>query len=105
MGPLEALLRKAKHLIETVGWYQGALAHRDTKDQIVGYCAMGAICYANGKTDYDLIRSAKNLLRKGAGLDPDTLLGVDWNDDGSRTKEEVLKAFDAAIALAMKDGL
>lgn len=95
------ILRKARELIETKGWTQGAYA-RSAKGEPVDwynkracqFCLNGALNYAEGLAfvSYD----GRELIREAVGQ-PNT---IKWNDEPTRTKAEVLAVFDRAIALA-----
>ena len=100
------LLRKAKRVIETKGWTQNKY---HTKGD--GYCVAGAIVqaehpksfkeksyFANDRTDgpFKYLRLAIRVRRNYPVSQ--------WNDRHSRTKKQVLAAFDRAIALAKEVG-
>jgi len=105
LSPVD-VLRKAKALIEEKGWHQGAY-----QGPTGCLCVRGA-CYAAAGLDL-----ASPEFDSAAAMDAETaqyLLGeqVDvhllgslaaWNDRPGRTKEEVIAAFDKAIALAEQE--
>lgn len=100
MIPKKVLIGARKLLAEK-GWCQGAYA-RDLKGQPVwefvgskapvAYCALGAIIESAGGAGEE----ARNVF--SSVIDNNGLPA--WNDHPSRTKEEVLTAFDQAIKLA-----
>jgi hypothetical protein len=100
MNTLEAL-KAGRDRIEQ-GWSQSA-AFRSSDgavtyipDEAVAWCAYGAICIGHVGTPHNLAhRTLVNVIGEGGGLSI-------WNDDPSRTKEDVLAAYDKAIRLAEK---
>ena len=100
------ILIAAKAELLTRGWYQGAFENPAAG----GVCAIGALnCAVSGQADMfewsdvaeDVQRAhvrAWQLLESAIGCGS---AGVHvWNDDPARTPEEVLQAFDLALALA-----
>lgn len=88
------LLVFGKSRIEQYGWIQ----HRfGTK--AVGFCMAGSMIPDGGRVS-EFANAADQCLRKVIG---ENSIGK-WNDMPGRTKEEVLEAFDKAIALAEKEG-
>ena len=106
---VKEVLIAAKYLLKNVGWCQKYYAKKhdrglwinlytDLKDQfsseeakeIIGFCSVGAI-RAVEATEIGLKTSA---IAKLPGI------LADWNDDPSRTKKQVLAAFDQAIKSA-----
>lgn len=59
---------------------------------VVACCAIGAVCEGNAPGVDTEDQIAKALGFEGAGE------LIDWNDDPSRTKEDVLARFDTVIA-------
>ena len=93
MTPHE-ILRQAKAMILRCGWVQVTFADAG------GLCPIGAIHRVpqSALRDQD---TAKQLYAVAVGIDgecPWNVIG--WNDAPGRTPEEVLEAFDRAIALA-----
>ena len=93
----------ARALIEK-GWATGIWA-RDADGEYcdaqspsaVCWCSAGAIAAARGMIEFDALYTPEaSLLRGAIGGKPIP----QWNDDLDRTKDEVLAAFDRAIALA-----
>lgn len=80
------LLMAARERIER-GWCQGAGRSRE------GVCAIVALADAAEPDDREAFTAAHLLMSRivGGGLS-------DWNDAPGRTKEEILVAFDRAIA-------
>lgn len=75
---------KAWELLETSGWCQG-VSIRERSDRTLAYCAMAAIFESySGHTA--LRNQALALLQSRVPRGGITL----WNDDPSRTKEEVV---------------
>lgn len=93
-------LLAARTLIDCEGWTQEDYA-RDSEGQCVDYtdpnavcfCALGAVYVSNSNSD---VRAWVN----GHLQDviPPSRYVHEWNDAHGRTKEEVLAAFDRAIA-------
>ena len=96
------VLRAARAKIEQ-GWCQGESARgsRGTyidpaASEAQEWCPLGAldyVCYRNAYSYYDGARTALAKAMRSASVS-------DWNDMLGRTKEEVLAAFDRAIAAA-----
>lgn len=96
MTKIADILRNGKLLIETHGWGQGdgAMPPRG------GYCVLTAIAGDKDTYHYDAIR----VFERANNLDTESAPAIyDWNDAPGRTKEEVLAAFDKAIALAEQE--
>lgn len=91
MTPKEILV-EAKRLLEEKGWCQGVF-----QDEGSRYCSVEAVCQAMTLPDHET--SADEGLIILASVIGNTAID-EWNDDPSRTKEEVLTAFDKAIKLA-----
>lgn len=96
---LADILRAGKANIERRGWAQGDVAV---------FCGPpdGPCCVATSLPklgdDYDRSLLAIDLFKQINNIDP--MIGIgEWNDDPARTKEEVLTAFDKAIALAEQE--
>jgi hypothetical protein len=104
VDPVRDLLIKARGLLVDKGWCQGDYV----KDGAL--CCLGAIGAACGGTADDPFLK-RRIMRTVAQSDTyhagycrlADAIGGDlisaWNDDNYRTKEEVLAAFDRAIAL------
>ena len=99
------VLRAARAKI-VQGWTQGAFA-RDAEgrstpwqgDEAVCWCAMGAIGCVGPDHD-DIAESVLIALQRAIGPTGYTAISH-FNDADGRTKDDVLAAFDRAIALAM----
>jgi hypothetical protein len=96
----EALIR-ARAKVES-GWSQGAYARNSAGHIVsadhpfaVAFCPAGAII-AETPFDVDTWRAAHAAFRRALGI---TSL-FEWNDAPSRTRADVLAAFDRAIAAA-----
>ena len=99
------VLRRAMELITPEGaWIQGQ-ARRDANPAIgrpAGYCAGGAMNWAAGNfvlsgiTRWDLCQRAFRAFEQAVGCEAIP----DWNDNSSRTQEDVLLAFKRAIEIA-----
>lgn len=105
MTPQDVLI-EARRLIAEKGWTQRDFAGLGYDDpcsydnpRATCFCADGAIRRAALSHPDDVRHNARDFLEQAA----DTLNIWDWNDDESRTKDEVLAAFDKAIALSAKD--
>lgn len=96
---LSEILRAGKQRIETLGWCQGdekAMGH----DGKLGYCTATAMCDGDLKSSLDAI----GFLKKVNGIDDKAGIFV-WNDAPERTKEDVIAAYDKAIAEAELNGI
>ena len=104
MSNVAETLEKAADVLETIGWVQGASAQYGYGpdghiDQIVGYCASGALHRVSG-LEYEGAMSAMACEIVGChgdhsghllwpiGLRSATVVG--WNDEPGRTKYEVI---------------
>jgi hypothetical protein len=84
------VLDDAADRLEREGWIQGDLVTGD------GFCALGALLQANTAKDrLDARDALGRVLGIAPALTPGTWL-TGWNDDPSRTKQQVLDAFRAA---------
>ena len=95
------ILIAAKQELLTRGWHQGGLL-----DPVTGaVCALGAMSCAVGALSLAGLRALEGFdratfcLQNALGVEPVWGIGA-WNDEPARTPEEVLQAFDRAIALA-----
>lgn len=113
---MSELLAKAKELLEKYGWTQRDYGGAFLSECIEPMCAVGAIRQAAGQTgdtgyfkDPEVLKAFDQLVRSVCG-NAELKLGRNndefnesliliWNDHESRTKEEVLAAFDRAIEL------
>ena len=98
------VLREARRLIADMGWCRGHFALNaagldvnECDPDARAFCSSGAIWRAADADNRKFV-AAKSLLL--AAIHPSTLVG--FNDDPGRTREEVIAAFDRAIALAEK---
>lgn len=82
----------AKKAIEKYGW-----TRLNFGNEAVGYCMRGALRRAYPIDD--LATPAYALLKEVTGVGRFGFVST-WNDELGRTKEEVLAAFEKAIALA-----
>jgi hypothetical protein len=89
---ISEILRAGKQRIERFGWVQGDIAVAAAGDD-GPFCAATAMPCAMGAG------AAIEFFKKAIDLDPKNGLG-EWNDAPERTKEEVLAAYDKAIAAA-----
>ena len=88
------ILRGAKEKIEKHGWIQNSYGSDE-----IGFCSSGAIQSFVGLPRNQCARlchPAMIAVRNAVG----EYCIPEWNDRPGRTKEEVLAAFDKAIALA-----
>lgn len=92
---LKDTLVEARSLIQNVGWAQGSYAAYGEGKQVIGYCALGAICATHASPEIRHIAimrlSEQTIQYNGSDI-------VSYNDAEGRTKEEVLAVFDAVIA-------
>lgn len=105
-------LEKAKSLIDAPEkWTQGAWARGAKGGRVTFYhseaacfCAQGAIMKAAYYHQVDgpmpSINKAKDALLSAINLNANEISIHEWNDSLYRTHEEVMEAFDKAIALA-----
>jgi len=106
MKTTAGILIAAKSALLRRGWYQGDYALTDGDERDGPVCAYGAINVAisgdpfNYDLDTDKSHRALSLLRKAIGTGMDI---PHWNDNELRQPEEILDAFDRAIALALAD--
>ena len=98
------ILIAAKQELLTRGWAQGGAEHYATGE----VCVMGALGYALygkalGSLMFTGVDEASEYFKQAAcphaSGEAYTVVAL-WNDDPARTPEEVLDAFDRAIALA-----
>lgn len=101
------VLRRARDLLLTKGWTQGAFARNKYGRSItalsrdaVCYCAYGAIDRASRRGKGDLAEASCDLLRRAARFRSST---SKWNDRRGRTKREVLRAFAKAIRIGERE--
>ena len=103
---ISKVLSKAADHIEKHGWYQGYYwpSPTDYKWREPSYtegdpcCALGAIAVVEGRDPVHEETAAMEFLAEHIG---ETTAGVaDWNDAGSRTKDEVLAALRGAAERA-----
>ncbi len=95
--PISEVLRKAR-AVEEQGWTQGAIARNvdaemvdPDDDDAVCWCAMGALIVA--EPNFDRLLDALYVLRSSTNGYVDL-----FNDAPGRTQQEVIAAFDRAIA-------
>lgn len=101
-----SMLRQARSFIER-GWTQRyyAVDEHGEKAWACGsdaarWCIRGAvIASAAEREDFTIRHKVYSYLVQGSGNEHEDSI-TSWNDDPNRTKEEVLAAFDRAIALA-----
>jgi hypothetical protein len=118
-----AVLRRAANILARRGWVQGALVDRSIiNGRVRGFCAIGAIHVAEGKTPRWLgdhlglgwaemsepSRLAAATAAQAAGREQHGRASIrdlagslmSWNDETGRTKEQVVSVFrEAADAL------
>lgn len=117
MNTVEILMRAKVKIV--CGWTQGMLAEDEdgsdcvpTDPAAVCWCSMGAIESAVGRERSSAGWPYEQRQEYQAAIDAlkriilrdfkETEIPV-WNDDEHRTKDEVLNAFDKAIALAKEE--
>lgn len=74
---------KAAHLLETRGWIRGAYSEEGK------HCLVGALCAANGTSNYVREGSAVMKALKAMGFENDDV-AIEWNDRRRRRPHEVL---------------
>lgn len=101
------VLEKAKELLVTKGWTQGQYAKdangnkTDLYDSSAcSFCSTGALMVAIPFGAWGLYDSAITCLSKAADIGSSAASIERWNDAVERTREDVLLAFDKAIAIA-----
>lgn len=97
------VLRRARAVLVERGWYQGAYSPEDSDQSTCPVCAYGAINVAtSGKPDdsVDAVGFAAEEALRAVVRDIARQGVVPWNDTPGRTLDEVLAAFDRAIAIA-----
>lgn len=100
------LLQIARQRLLDYGWRQG---HAGTSDGPV--CAIGAVYHSfpglqhvhERNNVYNVLNVVINCYKPGIHQARGCYYVGDWNDVPSRTKEEVLQAYDDAISLAMSE--
>lgn len=103
---LSDVYRRAKELIETKGWIQGALAMDGTSrcdvDSVKAtcFCAVGALMRSS--MEHGNIQFGVSIDEPMTEVCAETL--TTYNDHPLRTKEEVLAKFDEAIVLLEERG-
>lgn len=86
-------LQDGRKRIETVGWCQGSYKrYNPLTGQAVSFCMVGSIF----ESRLSLVASDGAISLLSLAVDGPVAA---WNDEPSRTKEEVLAAFDVAIAM------
>lgn len=97
---IRTALRRARKLIDEVGWCQGISRIHNLEGKVTGYCMVGALSEVC-KTRQLLKHSAFDYL--GAVLksnDKNEINKiVNYNDSPNRRKRDVLKKFDKALTL------
>jgi hypothetical protein len=102
------VLEDAAAIIDRVGWVKGAL-DREEHGEVVGYCAVGAIGMATtGQSRSNNVLAGCAQLVLSSWLREHELLGKVqalplWNDERTRTKEEVIEAM-TLVAKALRNG-
>lgn len=102
MSEVTEVLIHAKNKVEE-GWTKKYLAIdqygnavEPTDSDAVCWCAIGAIDASTNSLH--AIDEAEHFLSQAIDLDPCEIW--EWNDEGTRTQEDVLAAFDRAIELS-----
>jgi hypothetical protein len=98
------LMRSAKGMIKRGGWAQGD-KKAFAEDNAFGYCVATA-CVAScqhERISTDNAREMVLLFKDANGIDENMAIG-EWNDAPERTKDEVMEAFDRAIARSAQGG-
>lgn len=100
---VEEALEAAATLIEQYGWAQGTMGSRTT-----GFCMFGALEAVWYPADREYPRFAWDVLqhmRERVGKVLPVNVGiVEWNDDPTRTKEQVILALRSAAANRPTEG-
>lgn len=92
MTTTAAVIRKARELIEADGWVQGSFRSED------GYCLGGAISEAAYRLAPDGEIGITSLKATGVfGRVHGALRVTAWNDDPTRTEQEVIDMLDRMI--------
>lgn len=102
------ILRKAKELIEAKGWTQETFA-RDISGQpliledisrAVCFCGYGAVAFAAGLERFFHVYQIEAVSYLDEAVKAPPREFPLWQDSPNRTREDVILAFDRAIALA-----
>lgn len=96
---LADILRGAKARLIRIGWAKGDGPTIHAKGPALRCCAATAIAMANNIEYAVLHETAKLFVRANPEIDPARGI-ADWNDAPERTLEDVLAAYDKAIAAA-----
>lgn len=91
---LSEILRAGKQRIETLGWVQGDEAV--FQEHSIKCCAATAMCAV--EWSYQQAGAACRFFERTNGIEIGGI--ADWNDAPERSKEDVLAAYDKAIAAA-----
>jgi hypothetical protein len=85
MEPWQEILLEAVAILEKYGWQQGTMG-----DKRAGFCALGAISQAGEIDEYGF--SGHSPAHYEAACKLSSMVGhiPTWNDNGIRTKEEVI---------------
>lgn len=96
-----SILMEAKRLLRDVGVGKGYSCYTDSQYNAIAYCSSGAIskAYHSSNGDYDGLYKATDLFRQVIGNDNIPV----WNDEPTRTRNEILSAFEEAISLAEQE--
>lgn len=94
MADLKAILISARQIVER-GWTKGKF--RSVVDGVECFCSLGAICKSS--PDSDSYNAALDRFALANGISCRQSVPR-WNDAKRRTREQVLAAFDRAIANA-----
>jgi len=92
---VEEVLTKAKELILDKGWIQGEARSPE------GFCTLGAVMEVSTfDSSWNIkVAAVETYLEKVTGAD----FIPGWNDEETRTLNEVIDAFDRALILAKED--
>jgi hypothetical protein len=90
------VLIAARWIINSVGWCQHSPTKLDDDGNIIGMCALRAIGIVEISGN-SLTSATVNMLKQANDI---TQPLHNWNDELERTEEEVLLAFDKAIAFS-----
>lgn len=102
------VLKRARAILAEKTWRRGRMyTYRDpdkwdtdcslTADDVTEVCAVGALQIANQPFSMKVSCEALRRVKLAAGIVESALLS-EWNDQPERTKDEVVAAFDKAIA-------
>lgn len=106
------MLTAARDLLKRKKWIRGNLARISgvrgaeimevsqliacPDKHLIGVCAVGAIIFVSGRANVDRYLDKIEPAMNARGTDRRAI--IDWNDDEAKSKQDVIKLFNEAIA-------